>query len=207
MNPNLARTIAAGLLFAHAATLFAAEPTFQGRTRRQWVDQMEGGQRRQRSHAAWALQQFAFEQVSTENELVWLNELLLLTESNSSSAARYWGAIGLGRMIVKLPDSSPARAKASEALPSLFADTSSAVRIAAADALLPTANRQSALAVLVAGLSHPQEAVRIQAATALDRWGQEARPASEALAKATTDSSEYVKRISTRALARLQASP
>jgi HEAT repeat protein len=59
------------------------------------------------------------------------------------------------------------------------------------------------LAVLVESLSHPQDAVRMQAITALERWGEAARPALASLRKATADSSEYVKRIATRALAKL----
>ncbi len=194
--------VAAVVLFARASSLTAAEPTFLGRTRQQWVDQLESGQRRQRAPAAWAIQQFAVDEINPQNELVWLNELLLLTESNSSTS-RYWGAIGLGRMIDKLPANSVVRAKAFEALPTLLMDGSLAVRIAAADGLLPASDRKAALAVLTEALAHPQEAVRIQAVTALERWGEAARPAMSALQLATTDTSEYIKRISSRALAKL----
>lgn len=206
MNGPRTPIIVVVLLVASAMSLDAAEPQFQGRTRREWVDQAEGGSRRQRIHAAWAIQQFAVEQISPENELVWLNELLLLIESNSSSA-RYWGAMGLGRIAGKLPEQSVARSQALAALPSLFNDVSFAVRIGAADAMLAAGDRQKALAVLVSGLAHPQEAVRIQAASALERWGQEARPATEPLTQATSDSSEYVKRIATRVLSKLQSAP
>ena len=197
--------VAVVVLLASASTLTAAEPTFLGRTRQQWVDQLESGQRRQRAPAAWAIQQFAMDEINPQNELVWLNELLLLTESNSSTS-RYWGAIGLGRMIDKLPADSVVRAKAFEALPALLIDGSLAVRIAAADGLLPASERKAALAVLTEALGHPQEAVRIQAVTALERWGEAARPAMSVLQQATTDASEYVKRISSRALAKLSAS-
>jgi HEAT repeat protein len=169
------------------------------------VDQLESGQRRQRSHSAWAIQQFAVEQIGARDELVWLNELLLLTE-NPNPSARYWGTVGLGRIVTRLPAESAARAKALEALPTLFDDSSPAVRVAAADALLPAADRTAALGVLVEMLAHPQEAVRIQAATALERWGEAARPGQSAILKATNDTSEYVKRIAARAAKKLSAS-
>jgi HEAT repeat protein len=192
------------MLLVQASLVSAAEPLFLGRTRQDWVDQLDSGQRRLRAPAAWAIQQFALDEINRENELVWLNELLLLTESNSSTA-RYWGTVGLGRMIDKLPAESPARTTAFKALPTLLEDGSPAVRIAAADALLSAPDRTSALAVLVELLAHPQEAVRIQAVTALERWGDDARPAAGALQKATIDASEYVKRISSRSLAKLAA--
>ena len=196
--------VAMGVFLMQASVLVAAEPMFLGRTRQDWVDQLESGQRRLRAPASWAIQQFALEEINRQNELVWLNELLLLTE-NSSSTARYWGTVGLGRMIDKLPADSAARATAFKALPTLLADASPAVRIAAADALLPSPDRKAALAVLTESLAHSQEAVRIQAVTALERWGEAARPAADALQKATTDESQYVKRISSRALAKLAA--
>jgi HEAT repeat protein len=178
------------------------EPQFLGRTREQWAEQLESGQRRQRSHAAWAIQEFAATQVNSENHLIWLNELLLLSESNSPSV-RYWGTVGLGRFISKQEPASALRSKAPVALSRLLKDLSPAVRIAAADALLLAPDKAAALAVLVESLSHPQDAVRIQAITALERWGEAARPAVASLRKATADSSEYVKRIATRALAKL----
>jgi HEAT repeat protein len=180
----------------------AEEPRFLGRTRLEWIDILETSQRRQRSHAAWAIQEFAVERADGENSLLWLNELLLLTESPSPSV-RYWGTLGLGRLCEKLEPTAPARIKGLEALPPLLKDSSSAVRIAAADALLSASDKAAALAVLVESLSNPQEGVRIQAVTALERWGEAARPAVASLRQAATDSSEYVKRISTRALEKL----
>ncbi|MCI0359153.1 MAG: HEAT repeat domain-containing protein [Planctomycetaceae bacterium] len=185
----------------------AQEPQFLGRTRMQWIDALESGQRRQRGHAAWAIQEFAIQQLASDNALLWLNELLLLTESHSSPSARYWGTFGLGRLIGKLEGNVPARVKALESLPRLLQDTSPAVRIAAADALRQSTDRAAALAVLVESLSHPQDAVRIQAAAALERWGEAARPAAARLEQATSDPSEYVKRIATRTLARLETNP
>ena len=181
----------------------AEEPRFLGRTRLEWIDALALSKRGQRSHAAWAIQEFAVGQADRENGLLWLNELLLLTESPTSPSVRYWGTLGLGRLCQKLEPTAPARIKAQEALPLLLKDLSPAVRIAAADALLPATDKAAALALLVESLSHPQEAVRIQAIMALERWGEAARPAVASLRQATTDSSEYVKRISTRALEKL----
>jgi|GEM_PF-1397537 len=192
------------LALAISGRTAADEPQFLGRTKMQWIDSLEAGQRRQRSQAAWALQEFAVREVNDDNSLVWLNELLLLSE-NGSPSVRYWGAFGIGRFIGKLDAHVPARVKALEALPALLKDPYPAVRIAAADALLPASDRAAALAVLTQSLADPQEAVRIQAATALERWGELARPATATLRKATSDPSEYVKRIATRALEPLEA--
>jgi HEAT repeat protein len=180
----------------------AQEPQFLGRTRQQWVDHLESGFRQQRSHAAWGLQEFAAEQLNSQNAVIWLNELLILTESRSPSV-RYWGTVGLGRMIAKLEPASPVRGKALESLPQLLKDQTPSVRIAAADALEQASDKSAALAVLVEAMAHPQDAVRIQAVTALERWGEAARPAAQTLRSAAGDSSEYVKRISARALAKL----
>jgi len=195
----LAAACIAGFTIGQAT---ADEPKFLGRTRLDWIDVLSAGQRRQRSHAAWAIQEFAVERADRENGLLWLNELLLLTESASPSV-RYWGTLGLGRLCEKLEPTAPVRIKAQEALPALLKDSSPAVRIAAADAMFPASDKMAALAVLVESLSHPQEAVRIQAITALARWGEAARPAIAPLRQASTDPSEYVKRISTRTLAQL----
>jgi HEAT repeat protein len=52
-------------------------------------------------------------------------------------------------------------------------------------------------------MESPQESVRIQAVAALAKLGPAARQAVATLTAATTDPSEYVKRISSRALAQL----
>lgn len=179
------------------------EPQFLGRTRDQWVSQLESGDRRQRRHSAWALSQMASEQANADNAMLWLNELCLLTEGSSSSA-RYWGAIGLGQFVQKLGGEHPASAKARQALANLLADHSAGPRLAAAEALCQAGDVQRGLPVLVAAMSHPQDAVRIQAVTALERLGEPARPALETLKAAGSDSSEYVKRLAARALAKLE---
>jgi HEAT repeat protein len=191
-------------LFAKGTAAAQDEPQFLGHTRVQWIDTLEFGQRRQRSYAAWAIQEFALQQLDNDNALLWLNELLLMCE-NPNASVRYWGAFGLGRLVGKLDADVPVRIKALEVLPTLLKDSSAAVRIAAADALQQSSERAAALAVLVESLSNPQEAVRIQAATALAHWGEAARPATATLRQATSDPSEYVKRIATRTLAGLES--
>ena len=87
----------------------------------------------------------------------------------------------------------------------LLADQAPAPRIAAAESLGLLGDADRALPVLVAAMSDPQDAVRIQAVAALEKLGEAARPAETTLRAATSDSSEYVKRIGARALLKLDA--
>lgn len=196
------------ILFAIVLPLAAGdvrgeEPRFLGRTRREWVATYESGGRRERSHAAWAISNFAVEQVGPTNTTLWLNELCLLAESESPPV-RYWGVLGLGRLLPKLEENSAARETAVAAIQSAMKDKSDGPRLAAAEALGRAGRVDAALPVLVAAMSSPQEAARIQAASALANLGSAARPALATLQAATTDPSEYVKRISTRAVAALE---
>lgn len=192
-------------LAAFAAASSADEPRFLGRTRGQWISQLESGDRRQHRHSAWAISQMATEQVNADNAMLWLNELCLLTEHGHSSV-RYWGAVGLGQFIQKLDAGHTARAKTRQALANLLEDHAAGPRLAAAEALCQAGDAQRGLPALVAAMSHPQDAVRIQAATALARLGEHARPAVATLQAARSDSSEYVKRLAARALANLEHS-
>ena len=192
------------LLAVGDAPQLADEPQFLGRTREQWIAMLESGDRRHRTYSAWAIAEFAVEQTDAQNAMVWLNELLILTESTTGFAVRYWGAVGLGRAASKLDSDHPARVKAVEVLQQLLTDTSLGVRLAAAEWLGRLGRTRRALPVLVSAMSNSEEAVRVQAVAALEQWGPAARPAIETLRAATKDSSEYVKRISTRALQRLE---
>jgi murein L,D-transpeptidase YcbB/YkuD len=198
--------LAALCLATLAAASSADEPQFLGRTLGQWVHQLESGDRLQHRHSAWAISQMANEQVNSENAMLWLNELCLLTEGSSSSV-RYWGAIGLGRFIHKLGGEHPASTKARQALANLLQDHAAGPRLAAAEALCQAGDVQRGLPALTAAISHSQEAVRIQAVTALERLGERARPSVATLQAAKSDSSEYVKRLAARALAKLEPSP
>jgi HEAT repeat protein len=180
------------------------EPQFVGRTRQQWVAEYDAGGEQQRSHAAWALSQFAVQQAGAADSMLWLNQLVQLVESNSPTV-RYWGLTGLGQFLGKLDADHLARATGRDALQNSLNDTSASARVVAAEALARLGKPQSALPVLVAAMQSPQESVRIQATSALASLGETARPALPTLQRATTDDSEYVKRIASRAIARLTA--
>ena len=181
----------------------AEQPRFAGRTREEWVGILDSGNRRQRSHAAWALSQFAVQEAGPQNTMVWLNELYLLVESDSPSV-RYWGLVGLGTFLTKLDASHPARATAIQVLAASLKDQSPGARLAAAEALARTGQSRMALPVLIAGLRDAQEATRIQAAMALENLGESARAALPEIKAATADASEYVKRISSRTVGKLE---
>lgn len=183
----------------------AAEPEFLGRTRQQWVDQIESSDRRSRVHAAWALSQFAAQQAGSSDATVWLNELFLLAESDSSSI-RYWGVVGIQRFMLASKEAATFREPAINLLSDVLNDTAPTPRIAAAETLALIGQPQRALPVLTRALEDPQESTRIAAATALEKIGPAALPARAALqAAAENDSSEYVKRITSRAIGSLPA--
>ena len=187
-----------------SAGLVAEETRFTGRTREEWVAVLDSGSRRQRSHAAWALSQFAVQEAGPQNTMLWLNELYLLVESDSPSV-RYWGLVGLGQFLTKIDAGHPARDTAVQVLSAGLKDRSPGARLAAAEALGRAGQGNKALPVLVAALADSQEATRIQAVMALENLGQTAQPALPELKAAMTDASEYVKRISARAVGKLEA--
>jgi hypothetical protein len=194
-------------LFGSTPTASADEPRFLGRTRKEWVGELEASVgRRRRTHAAWALTQLAEREAGPSDTMVWLNELFLLCEDESPSV-RYWGHLGVQRFVRKLPPDHPARSSTHKLLADAVADSSLAARIVAAQTLAHLGHTEQALEVLVAALQNPQEGVRIQAISALEQIGLAARPATDAIRAATSDSSEYVKRISARILETLAAQP
>jgi HEAT repeat protein len=195
------------LLAGAANTARADEPRFLGRTRKEWVSELEASAgRRRRSHAAWALAQMADREAGPTGTMVWLNELFLLCEDESSTV-RYWGQLGVQNFALKLPPNHPARASTIKLLMDAATDSSLAARIVAAKTLAQMGHADQGLEVLVDALQDPQESVRIQAIAALEKLGPTARPAEAALRVATSDPSEYVKRIATRALETLAAKP
>jgi hypothetical protein len=190
-----------------AAQVSADEPRFLGRTRKDWVGELDASAgRRRRTHAAWALAQMAEREAGPTDTMVWLNELFLLCEDESASV-RYWGQLGVQRFVGELPPNHPARASTIKLLNDAAADSSQAARIVAAQTLAQLGHADQALEVLVDALQNPQESVRIQAIAALEQLGPAARPAIDSIRAATSDSSEYVKRISTRALESLATQP
>jgi hypothetical protein len=204
MNRSCATIAALATVLMALATrsTLADEARFLGRTRLEWVSTLEASGRRERTHAAWAISQFAVEQVKPTDAMLWLNELCLLTESDSPSV-RYWGVVGIGQYLRKVEAEHPTHETALVALSAALKDRAVSPRLAAAEALALSGRTNQTLPILVAGMSDPQEAVRIQAVTALANLGSAAAPARDTLQAAASDQSEYVKRIANRALSRL----
>ncbi|NQT17498.1 MAG: sulfatase-like hydrolase/transferase, partial [Planctomycetes bacterium] len=101
---------------------------------------------------------------------------------DADAAVRFWAVIGLTNVGVRDGASADALGKA-------LADTSVEVRIAAAEALCGIDRQEAALPVLVETLSHESRWVGLQAANALDRIGEKARPTIDAIREMTEDSS------------------
>ena len=102
---------------------------------------------------------------------------------DGDSAVRFWGVIGLTNAAAR--DES-----AVGALQKALHDPSAEVRLAAAEALCRIDQPQAALPVLTDALTHKSEWVRLQAANSLDRIGEKARPALDAIRKAAEDPSD-----------------
>jgi len=185
-----------------AGLAVADEPRIVGRTRQELVQELATAAGQQREHAAWALAQLAAGQADASEPTVWLDDLYRLAQDDSPPV-RYWGLVGLRQFLARLPADHPLRETAVQVLTHKLVDRSPAVRVAAADALAQAGQPRQALGVLVEAMASPQESVRIQAVAALERLGPAARPARDTLEAATRDSSEYVKRISARALRQL----
>jgi N-sulfoglucosamine sulfohydrolase len=98
------------------------------------------------------------------------------------ASVRFWAVIGLTH--AGTPDDATI-----EALRNRLADPSAEVRIVAAEALCRVDRSQAAVPVLVDALKHDSHWVRLQAAGALDRIGERARPALAALKQAAADPS------------------
>jgi HEAT repeat protein len=202
---SLIAVLMLGLIGPGDRAVQGEEAQFLGRTRKQWIADLEpAASRRKRSHAAWALSQMAVLDAAPANTAVWLNELFLLCEDESPTV-RYWGQLGLQRFAARLPADHPARIPMLKLLADAVADSALAVRLVAAETQIHLGHSESGLAVLVESLKSPQESVRIQAIDALARLGPAARPAEAAIRAATADGSDYVKHIAARALQQFDA--
>jgi HEAT repeat protein len=179
-----------------------AQEKFLGKSADEWSAALTTGSGQQRVYAAWAIAQLAGQATGGPGDHVQFAELVKLI-SDSDPSVRYWGALGLTGFAQQLKVGDSARGSAASALVPLLEDKAPAPRIAAAAGLGQLGQGEKALPVLVAALSDPQEATRIQAVAALEKLGPAARPAEAALKAATTDSSEYIKRISERAVKKL----
>jgi uncharacterized sulfatase len=108
-------------------------------------------------------------------------------------AVRWWAATGLGAL------GAPA-AQATARLRAALEDESPVVRVAAAQALCELGRVEAALPVLIENLQHSTPYVRLRAMNALDRLGEQARPALPAIRAAGMQGApypgEYVTRMS-----------
>jgi len=113
--------------------------------------------------------------------------------SDRDAAVRYWAVVGL----LALANGAEA---ALGPLGDALRDTSPDVRLAAAEALCRIGRTDQAMPVLVEGLKHPNEWVRLEAANILDRLDEKARPALQEMQAANKMSDPYVHRVLTHAL-------
>ena len=103
-------------------------------------------------------------------------KLLALMKADDP-AVRWWGAVGLVALGEKAAPATDALAKAIE-------DPAPNVRIAAADALCNLDRTDQAMPVLIAGLQHDSPFIRLRAINVLDRIGDRAKPALDAIRQA-----------------------
>ena len=197
MHPIL-RSLAVLFFLCFASSAVFADD-FLGRPFEQWSEMLSSSQQSDRTYAAWAIGKLAEQRAGSPNDQVYFAELVKLVHDNDPTV-RYWGVLGLAGYAQKLPAKDGGQTAVINTVVPLLEDTAAAPRIAAAQTLGILGQPDRALPVLVAAMSDPQDSVRIQAATALEKLGPAARPAIATLEKGTTDSSEYVKRISERTL-------
>ncbi len=170
----------------------AAEPadSFLGKSAEQWQAELKSKSASQRHLAAWALAQSPPMPVN----------LLFVAANDEDPVVRYWAVVGVSRIG---EDDGPSK-EIHFPLTLRLKDKSPSVRLVAAEGLAKIFGHVDGFGVLFEALADPQEAVRIQAISSLERLGPKAAPLKEHIAKATAnDTSEYVKRISARLLAKL----
>ena len=104
-------------------------------------------------------------------------EHLVALLSGADPAIRWWGAVGL---VALGKEAAPAEAALRKALK----DDAPNVRVAAAEAMANLGKTDAALAVLERALGHESEFIRLRAMNVLDRMGDAARPALDAMKQA-----------------------
>jgi HEAT repeat protein len=193
------------LVLSIAIPARGADPTaaFLGRTSGEWLARLESDQPAARAEAAWATAQL-IERNPTFLSQPDMQSALIAMISKEDAAIRFWGIHGLNHA-AKAGPSEAIRQSARDNLRRALVDKSPAPRIAAAEGLALLGDADAAIPVLIEAMVHPQDAVRIQAVAAFEKLGEAARPVEKTLRAATGDSSEYVKRIATRALQKLDA--
>ena len=115
---------------------------------------------------------------------------LIARLDDEDPAVRFWAVIGLTNAAGESEPSATLDAPAVDALQKTLADPSVEVRIACAETLCRVGREESGVPVLIDALSHESFWVRLEAANALDRIGEKARPALAALQKAAADQSK-----------------
>lgn len=194
------------VLLLSGASVFGDDSadTFLGRTSDEWQARLSSDDPQVRAAAAWSIAQYA-ERDLQRNESLPRLMLNNLDVHDKDATVRFWMIQGLQRLALARGARAEARETLRVSLQKSLEDKSPAPRLAAAETLGLLGDIEAALPVLDTAMSHPQDAVRIQAVAALERLGEAARPREATLRAATSDSSEYVKRISTRALLKLEA--
>jgi len=201
---RMKRVWVAIVAFAFLMQIAAADDEFLGRTGQQWSAALTEGSPQQRLQAAWALANLAGRAPGGPADNEQFADLVKLIH-DSDASVRYWGAIGLTNFGLQLKAGDGGRSGVINALAPLLEDKSAAPRIAAAAGLGKLGQPDKALPVLVTAMQDPQDATRIQAVAALEALGDAAAPAEATLVAAQSDASEYVKRISARALGKLKS--
>lgn len=103
--------------------------------------------------------------------------LLVELLNNADPAIRFWGATGL----VALGEEA---APAEDALAKAVSDAAPYVAVTAAEGLCHLGKIDTAMPVLLAGLKHKSPLIRLRAINILDRLGEQARPAIDAMRNA-----------------------
>ncbi|ADB17120.1 hypothetical protein Psta_2451 [Pirellula staleyi DSM 6068] len=123
--------------------------------------------------------------------------------SSDDAVMRYWGAMA----ILRTPRDSAERAEMLPLVQPLLADASPAVQVVAAEIVALSPDSKVGITRLETLSQHPQEAVRVQVLAAIERLAAHAEVLRPVLTEAQNDSSEYVKRIASRTLAKLNQQP
>ncbi len=115
-------------------------------------------------------------------------------------SVRYWAVVGLKNNC----DTDRQRKQATQAITQLLQDPSPIVRIAAAETMCDWNEQKQSLEVLVELLQNESRSVQLNAAIALDRIGEKARPVKHYIEAASKGPDEYVQKVTRHTLRYLQ---
>ena len=116
-------------------------------------------------------------------------------------SVRYWAVVGLKNNC----NTDRQRKQAKQAIAQLLHDPSPIVRIASAETMCNWDQQKQSLEVLVELLQNESRSVQLNAAIALDRIGEKARPVISHIEAASKDPDEYVQKIARHTLRYLQS--